>query len=91
MTNQATHWYAPDRPAAFRVDLRIDATTTNAWKPDIRPTVECRRPLALGFSSVRAISVPISRLSIRTQSFSFPEPTDVPAADDARCSGCRQR
>ena len=97
MTNQATHWYAPSRPASFRVDLRIDAAPPSAWKPDgdcpnfrlgENGTVpfnvpECRCPFALGFSPLRAISVPISRPSIRTQSFSFPEPTDVCPADDA--------
>jgi SNF2 family DNA or RNA helicase len=82
MTNQAIHWHAPDRPASFRVDLRIDAAAILAWKVDARPAVECRRPLAFGFSPVRAISVPISRPSIQTRSFLFPEPTDVPAMDD---------
>lgn len=79
-----THWHAPARPITTCIDLRLEAVALpsllwcgrtacadGASASGKRPA--CRQPLDLAWHSVRAITIPIARPSVRVQSFKFHE------------------
>jgi SNF2 family DNA or RNA helicase len=61
-----THWYAPPRPTTASVDLRIEAAVApNPWSN-------------LESSSVRVVSIPIARPTVRCESFAFADVSPLP-------------